>query len=456
MSRALQLLFVVTLVFFFVSCGKLGEDDLTEREKMSLMETLLPQAQLQLAQTTGHDHAVFVALITQQVAGVQGKTLQVEKYNITSQDVDISWISWYSQVLSLLRTVKETADDLGQKKYAAVSRILIAQAAASVTDAWGDIPLSQSILLDNIANFPTYDSQEMVYNQLLDLLDQADVLLAEAAGFFFPAEDDVYFAGDVQQWRSLSFVLRLRFMLTLSSRRGYQSLLPLLNNEIVWSSGEGLRINFEAHEFMDHPVYVYNVNHSGGLRAGATLLEVMGTDDPRLGRYFRLNNASQYAGSPAGTGDLQASRLADAIAGAGASYTLASFTELQFIIAEVYLQSGQLQQAREALYRAMVSSLADQGVSADSWVEQYLNENPVDMQTLMHQKYIALVLQPQNWNDWRRTGFPVLEPSQGNATADRIPRRFPYPANEYQYNSQNVPQNINLWEAVWWDTQNQL
>ncbi|MCP4582983.1 MAG: SusD/RagB family nutrient-binding outer membrane lipoprotein, partial [candidate division Zixibacteria bacterium] len=62
------------------------------------------------------------------------------------------------------------------------------------------------------------------------------------------------------------------------------------------------------------------------------------------------------------------------------------------------------------------------------------------LEAIMLEKYKALFMNPQSWNDWKRTGYPEIESS---ITLD-IPRRFMYPADEENTNS-SFPGVKGIW-----------
>jgi hypothetical protein len=70
------------------------------------------------------------------------------------------------------------------------------------------------------------------------------------------------------------------------------------------------------------------------------------------------------------------------------------------------------------------------------------------LQRIMEEKSIANFLSLENYNDWRRTGFPLLT-KVPNAISD-IPRRFLYPQKELTTNVQ-VQQSAKTTDRVWWD-----
>src|SRR5260221_537076 len=71
------------------------------------------------------------------------------------------------------------------------------------------------------------------------------------------------------------------------------------------------------------------------------------------------------------------------------------------------------------------------------------------LELIMQEKKIADFLSPENFVDWRRTGFPRLT-IVPNAQAPAIPRRLIYPQSEINANSQ-PQQSAALVDRVWWD-----
>ena len=70
------------------------------------------------------------------------------------------------------------------------------------------------------------------------------------------------------------------------------------------------------------------------------------------------------------------------------------------------------------------------------------------LQLIIEEKTISDYLSIENFNDWRRTGYPAIT-KVPNALTD-IPRRFLYPQVEIISNPQAV-QSAVLTDRVWWD-----
>jgi hypothetical protein len=112
-----------------------------------------------------------------------------------------------------------------------------------------------------------------------------------------------------------------------------------------------------------------------------------------------------------------------------------SCSENQFIIAEIQMHSGNTGAAQTAY---------DAGLACqDALWSVTLASQPVSMQEIMTQKYISLFLNPEIWNDYKRTCYPQIVPPAGAVTLAghlQVPPGFYYPISERQTNT-NIPTN---------------
>jgi hypothetical protein len=112
-------------------------------------------------------------------------------------------------------------------------------------------------------------------------------------------------------------------------------------------------------------------------------------------------------------------------------------------------QSSPAQAAANTAYDAAVTaSLAKFSVTDATWLTNHTsgvlgNRN---IQNIIEAKYVALFMQTEGYTDFRRTGFPVLNPTAGTS----IPSRYPYATDERLYNTANVPSGITINSALWW------
>jgi len=156
----------------------------------------------------------------------------------------------------------------------------------------------------------------------------------------------------------------------------------------------------------------------------------------------------------------------------GAPLYMMIYAEVPFIRAEAeYLKAG-------ATVTPAVIAAYEEGITASMEMygiadfAAYLLANTLSAvpatayEQIMTQKYVANYLQFEAYNDYRRSGFPVLPvndeiyPGEELDIApqiDEIPSRFPYPSSERSYNPDNIPTNVPagyidaLKVKVWWD-----
>ena len=76
----------------------------------------------------------------------------------------------------------------------------------------------------------------------------------------------------------------------------------------------------------------------------------------------------------------------------------------------------------------------------------------------MTEKWVHMYLNSwECWNDWRRTGFPVLTPAQDAIDPRGIPLRIGYPTTEASLNGTNYQAAVtalggtdNNYGKMWW------
>ncbi|WP_139957566.1 SusD/RagB family nutrient-binding outer membrane lipoprotein [Flavicella sediminum] len=101
-------------------------------------------------------------------------------------------------------------------------------------------------------------------------------------------------------------------------------------------------------------------------------------------------------------------------------------------------------------------------LNADVYAENLWNTTADKLEAINMQHYVNNFYNGiEGFANWRRSGFPKLVPTTTNAYTDQelnglIPRRFPYPNTEMNFNRDNLEAHlyngVNFWGApVWWD-----
>ena len=445
--------YLFVLFYLLVSCGGFDDDNDQADNPVEVIDILLPQTQAALGRAAGGEYALYHAVFMQQLAGIDGMLLEIDRYNIEPVHTDKIWSGFYVNVFSSLSTIIRYSETGGIYKARGMARIMMANALGMVTSAWGDVPFSESFLTEKISLRPAYDKQEELYNRIFSLLDGGIEDMLSHGDQSFPSSQDMYFGGDPERWIRLAGFLTFRYRLHLAGRTGYSQLTDLSGSDMFLEPGEKLEVNFSGFEDFSHPLYEFFLVNPGSAGAGLFIVDEMkAVNDPRLNIYFNVSESGLVEGSAAGEGSGAASMISSLFVSRGAPVILASYTEQKFIEAEVYLKTGRMVEAAEAFNEGLQSSLLDWGLSDEEWFLQNRVTGQLTMDQLIRGRYTALFLQPEIWSDWRRTGYPSLDPAQGNSTDDQIPRRLPYPESEYLLNPENVPDDTGLTTPVWWDT----
>lgn len=440
--------FLLIIVLSFSSCNW---DEAEEVNPVATLAALTTETQKNFIAFSNSEVAVYTGMLLQQVSGVNGRMLEMEQYKWLPEYFDGSWAVCYLGVFSNLSTIINLASENNLGKYLGVGRILLANALGMATDLWGDIPFSESFETLYPSLNPQYDSQQDIYEKIFQLLDLGMEDIANSSSEFYPAADDLFFNGNAQQWIVYANFLKLRYQLHLIKIGGIDPVYELLDKPMFSQPGQALVVDYGEIN-APNPLNGFLSYYPGQVRASSSLVDLLlDQDDPRLPVFFKRNTQNQYAGSNPGAGDESASVLSETINSSASKIILASFTEQMFIAAEIYFRKGLLSQASLAFSEAVRSSLLDYDVFSDQWLQNYLANTELTLENIMTAKHTALFLQTETWNDWRRTGYPLLEASAGNQTNGVIPRRFPYPKNELLYNSGNVPSDLSITDPVWWD-----
>lgn len=429
-------------------------------------------------------------LVGNNIVQLTAKTLRVEVdiYNWNAF-ANVTWFPFY-EVLRNVDALEEEAQEAQHQNYEGVALVMKSWIFSVLTDAYGDIPYSRAIAADQDVNFPAYDAQEDIYlgeNGLLANLERAASLLDPSGQAL---EGDILYGGDVNKWIRLANSLRLRLLMRVSDKVPQRAI-----SEIQQIVAEGNHMQtFEDNAALEYlnafpnqfPLLPLKTGDFDAVNIGERVVSVFEElNDPRLTIYARPRNAPigpndspVYRGLANGSGEsTESSRLGYQYFDYPGHQTVAdkadgiimTNAETQFILAEA-AQRGWISGDAEDYYRAGIQSgmnyyevafpytTPDGSVTINSF-EEYYAQPEVDfvqadnqLQRIGEQKWIALYFTGlEAWFDWRRTGYPLLEPTPNNENNDQIPVRFIYPGQEQNLNLENYqaavdsqgPDNIN-------------
>ncbi len=145
-----------------------------------------------------------------------------DTYKVLQTDVDNTWTyDLYVGIMNNLKILDAQSSAEGNNHYTAIARILLAYNLGVTTDFWGDIPYSQAF--QGTANLkPTYDSQQSIYTEIQNLLDQG-IQLCDQSSNTSPGGDDLIYSGDMTRWKKFAYHLKARFHMHLTKAPGFNA-----------------------------------------------------------------------------------------------------------------------------------------------------------------------------------------------------------------------------------------
>jgi hypothetical protein len=182
-----------------------------------------------------------------------------------------------------------------------------------------------------------------------------------------------------------------------------------------------------------------------------------GRNDPRLSQLIAPAKLdASYTGRVIGTpttGNLQSYSLLGSFYGnRNSSVFVLTYSEALFLKAEATLLKSGAAAAQPIYQDAIKSDMTKLGIESTQAANYLAARGTLTtanaLQRIMEEKSIANFLSIENYNDWRRTGFPTVT-KVPNAVSD-IPRRFLYPQKELTTNVQ-AQQSAKSTDRVWWD-----
>ena len=372
-----------------------------------------------------------------------------EQYRPRQVSMDNIWNVLYINVLTEARQMELLAEKEENTNLQGIAIILQVNAFQILTDLYGPIPFTEALDEANIK--PKYDSEKVIYDGLVGMLEKADGLLASGQGSI-PLTSDIVFKGNVAQWKKLGNALKLKVLMRVSKVAGANNdkIQALVNaGGLMSSNADNAVLNYLGAQPDANPIFETIVFGQRSEYKMATPLVDMMNDlgDSRLKVYAQPIANGTFVGNIPGVRPASAtgiSSIGTLVLSPTFPGVIMSFAQQQLLLAEaaneLYIAGGI--DVAKTYYVSGISASAQQfGTSMDAG---YFSQESVDFnvreearQKISEQEWIALYGQGlEAWTEWRRTKFPVLEPVVG-ATVPFIPSRLLYNSLEATLNKAN-------------------
>ncbi len=403
-------------------------------ESTAVNPNQVPNAQLDQLFTTAQVNAFFFnegdmsrlpAVWLQQLFGVERQFGSYQVYIINESVGDDPWDNLYRHGgLVDLRQAQSLAAD--RPVYRGILQIHEAFLVGMAAAVWGDLPYTEAV---DPVQFPQpqLDGQLEIYGMLQSLLDDAIANLQQGGGAPQPGID-LNFKGDAAKWTKVAYSLKARYYMHVAEVQGqsaYQNALQAAAQGIQDPANNWVGVHTTS-ATENNVWFQFQRDRSGYIAPNPFFVSLLTQrGDARRDIYFDEVNAP---GSEANEINIPATQ----------DYNLPIVTcaETQFIRAEAALATGDAGVAAEA-YRAGLAcqeekwgiDLEDRsgGLSGSALLSEIITE-----------KYTALFLNPEIWNDYKRTCLPAVVPTGDIAGARQLPPGLFYPIGERQTNP-NIP-----------------
>jgi len=394
----------------------------------------------------------------------------------TYDDIDASgtWTSLYDNMTDAYDLYK-MAEESGATQYMGVAKILMAMDLSLVHMLWGDAPFSTAFTAETLT--PTFDGAEDIYQTCLTLLSDGITLLNQGGSTItIPTSGannpDLIHKGNSAAWIKTAHALRARLLNLLSNTPQYNvtAILDELEDAYGSTADDAYITTFNIR----NPWNQVAENNLDLLLDGwlsEQFIDAMdgttyGIEDPRLPFMTDTTKFGDYRGTPNGKGRSGSGvsfeecyiNLTGYYSSPNSPLFIITYEELKFIEAEARLRDDDKIGAYAAYLEGIRANMNKIGVAAADR-DDYINDASVsvghDNLTLDHifiEKYKALFLSPETWNDARRYDYQYkdFDLPMNAVTADFI-RRLVYPSVETSRNGKNVPQVSGVLQRLWWD-----
>jgi len=357
------------------------------------------------------------------------------------------WRRHFFDVGSNSNDLIKFATEENSMNYVAVTRLLNLLSVQMTTDVFGDMPLTEAYQ----SSSPKYDTQESIYEWMHNEVAELEALfnsneVRQATNRIMDVDVDRVFSGDVDKWQNMLYAVKARILLRQ---------LPNLKtdagtcNQIIAAAETALNgwndpnYKFDGGSSVEkncmwgrtnRPVggWQSRTNDLGGAIPSKFLMENLFGYNPNSGEYSdpRLTHIMKARGDAASGIDTTYRYLENNI-GMPATQkiewypdmyesplttdtsTICLFTkgELHFIIAEAAYWAGDKSKAVDNLISGIRYHMKRMGVPANE-IEAYVSNSDlvpgtsnIDLSHIMLEKYKAMYLQPEQWNDMRRYGY---------------------------------------------------
>ncbi len=379
------------------------------------------------------------------------------------------WNGYYAGPLADVQVVIDKGVDGGSGNIQGVGLIWKSWVFHLVTDFWGDVPYSEALQANEGITTPAYDSQQQIYEGMLQALSDGAGMLGSGSDF---ASGDILYGNDMTKWRRFANSLRMRLAMRMSevSPGTAQAAFAAANAAGGFqSNADNAMLQWPGSPYRNPLFENWQGRDDHGI--SATMVDMLKSlADPRLELYAEpAAQDGEYRGLQ--NGDITPehslawySRIGDywRADGDDTPTALMTYSEVLFLQAEAAARgwiSGDPATLYAAGIRANMTQWSGTNSPTTAEIDAYLAQPALTysgIADIQLQNWIGLFMNgAEAWSHVRRTGVPALTPGP-DLILSRIPVRFTYPTLEQSLNLENYTAAVSrqgadeLTTTVWW------
>ena len=411
---------------------------------------------------------------------------QLAEFNVTVSNgfSPDAWTDLYGNLTNFNNLQAISTGVAADGNFQAIAMIMKAYDFEALVDNFNNVPYSQAFNSSKYL-FPTYDTGQSIYNDLVKQLDAAITLIGASSSATNPGTSDIYYGGNMTNWAKFANTLKLRLAIhqsNLTTNAAQADLASTASIGYIDATSEAdAQPGYTDALGKENPFYVtFGSDQNGNpvfgylyYVANVVAVNIMATyNDPRVDYFYAPLNGvivtdqlgathtNPQQASPIGTGLLQSPEQSAPVFSSYESYFLQSEAAARGWI------SGGTAAAATYYTDGINASFAALGAGSAATYEAQVNvayptTGTIDnqVQAIITQKYISLngLFNLEAYNEFRRTGYPVLPQNPASAdvaaNSQTLPTRLPYTIDELDNNPTSLAQQgvINIFTSkIFW------